>query len=76
VVEARHAVPFANSILTADFCGFRIWGGREEGDGGGDRLNAAVERGGIEALDWRVQGREVCGELVGLGYAVAGEGGI
>lgn len=61
MVEARHSVPFADAIFAADFEGFwvgsagREGGGREEGDGGRDRLDAAVERGGVETLD---RGRE------------------
>ena len=61
VVEARHAVPFADSILAADLEGFGIGsvgrgaGGGEEGDGGRYRLDAAVERGGVETLDWWVE---------------------
>jgi hypothetical protein len=51
-------------------------GGGDERDRRGDCLNAAVEGGGVEALDWRLKTEEVRGELVRLCYAIAGEGGI
>ena len=52
MAEACKAVPFSHSILSPNL----EVGGRGEGfEGGRDGLDAAVEGGGVETLDW---GRE------------------
>lgn len=73
VVEPCRAVPLAEAILAADLVCFRVRGRDGEGlDGGIERLDAAVEWRGVEALDWWRERLQMRGQLFRLLDAVPG----
>lgn len=71
--KGRGAVPLAKAGLDANLLVRR---GGVPDDKGVDGLQAAVVWAGVDALNGRVETREVRGELVGLRDAVRGQGWV
>ena len=79
MIESCLSVPFSNAVLKTDIflfgllvCVLLV----EEGYGGCDRLDAAVEGTAVDSVDLGREGEEMRREFVGLIDAFAGEGGV